>query len=729
VLRGYIDEVGMYESVLPLSLIKDYATQTPLPTMTALMAYLDFSHDVKQQNDTHRLMPTGISLKQYVDAQGKVLARRDTLVQQNLVDELADRTTYAPMTSASQLKALNYSYVARENELNINIKEPDFMVEKTNLYITVKEVPDLQGNLMASPVMMNLYVYRNPLRWSENQITADLNYGEGGVLAATISNESGIDQYFELRDLPVWITASQTNGTIEALGKRKILFTVSDYINVGTYHELISLVGGNNMTEPLTLSFRVSGNAPQWQVDNKLKKDNQTMMMVARVKIDGVVDTAMDDIIGVFDENLTTLGVANIETDNTANANEARAYITIYGYTNADGTTPRLLFRLYDASTGNVVSLNAEDGQEYSFVKDAVVGSPANPVMLENTYNYVQTISLKKGWNWVSLGVKPLPGATIGSYLNSAAVWEPGDIIATVEGTKALQWTCRQNAKAPRGYLWDHNDDPISLDPTKMYTIYSVSDKDVTLEGSFAYNKITVHKDWNRIAYLSGINLPIAQALSDYSEKASEGDVIKSQTAFSVATKTASGLVWKGTLQHMEKGKGYMLKRMAGDEASFEYPQYFSDNRYSGTATAARQRDGRNTLATMNVVARVSGIELLPGDRLAVYGGAERLAETTADDEGLFYLNIGSDGQPAGTLTFAVEREGCIVAAAGSALTFQPNRVAGTPNAPTAIDFVAPDKLPTDGRWYTTAGLLLPKKPTKTGLYIHDGKVIQISNN
>jgi hypothetical protein len=261
-----------------------------------------------------------------------------------------------------------------------------------------------------------------------------------------------------------------------------------------------------------------------------------------------------------------------------------------------------------------------------------------------------------------------------------------------------------------------------------MYTIYSVSDKDVTLEGSFAYNKITVHKDWNRIAYLSGINLPIAQALSDYSEKASEGDVIKSQTAFSVATKTASGLVWKGTLQHMEKGKGYMLKRMAGDEASFEYPQYFSDNRYSGTTTAARQRDGRNTLATMNVVARVSGIELLPGDRLAVYNGAERLAETTADDEGLFYLNIGSDGQPAGTLTFAVEREGCIVAAAGSALTFQPNRVAGTPNAPTAIDFVAPGELPADGRWYTTAGLLLPKKPTKTGLYIHNGKVIQISN-
>ena len=40
----------------------------------------------------------------------------------------------------------------------MNIKHPDFMVEKTNIYVTVKEVTDLQGNTMASPTTLNLFV-------------------------------------------------------------------------------------------------------------------------------------------------------------------------------------------------------------------------------------------------------------------------------------------------------------------------------------------------------------------------------------------------------------------------------------------------------------------------------------------------------------------------------------------------------------------------------------------
>ena len=75
--------------------------------------------------------------------------------------------------------------------------------------------------------------------------------------------------------------------------------------------------------------------------------------------------------------------------------------------------------------------------------------------------------------------------------------------------------------------------------------------------------KVKAKKGWSRIAYLSVINLPVAQAMSEYLPYASKGDVLKSQDAFSILSPDGAGnLVWKGTLKYMETGKGYMLKRI-----------------------------------------------------------------------------------------------------------------------------------------------------------------------
>ena len=211
------------------------------PAVAAPSADLDFGRSEKMDDNTQHLEPTGISLKRYVDNQGNILARRDTLVATSEVSAMADRKIYAPMTSSSQMDNVNYSFVAHDNQLLIDITEPDFMVEKTNIYVTVKEVPDLQGNLMASPVIMDIYFYRNPLRWNVNKIIQEVEYGSGSEFYATIRNLSGVSQFFQLEDLPVWISASQTSGTINALGEQQIKFTVNDYINIGTYTEQITL--------------------------------------------------------------------------------------------------------------------------------------------------------------------------------------------------------------------------------------------------------------------------------------------------------------------------------------------------------------------------------------------------------------------------------------------------------------------------------------------------------
>ncbi len=737
-MTGYIDEVGMFSSVLPVNLIKEYSNHTPIGTMSALMAYLDFGRSEKMDNNTQHLEPTGISLKRYVDNQGKVLARRDTLVAQTEVEALAARDTYAPMVSSAQLDNLNYSFVSNNNELYINVTEPDYMVEKTNIYVTVKDIPDLQGNLMPSPLTMNLYVYRNPLRWNVKRIDTRADYGYPVPFEATIKNLSGTTQNFRLEDLPVWLTASQTQGTIAALDEQTITFLVSDFVNIGTYNEQVTLVGENNMSEPLPITLRVRGDAPEWLVSDRLKQQNQTMMMVARVKIDGVVASSDEDVLAVFDDKQQVLGKASIEVNDKASVNEALAYITIYGYKNPDGTTPPLYFRFYDASTGNVYSLYPEDEKTYTFQSNAIVGSATDPIILASSYNTVQAIKLKEGWNWVSFNVEPMldfsdgesKRITVGEFFNSMSKWEAGDKISTVNGTEEQHYTCRENRSAPNGYLWDNEDQPVNINNKQMYTIYSMSNKTIYLDGYFAYDNITVHKDWNRIAYLSTINLPIAQALSDYTDKAQEGDVVKSQDGFAIATRVASGgttsLVWKGSLQYLEAGKGYMLKRLADSEASFWYPLYYNDNRYSGGTSATRSSSSTNTMATMNIVAAVEGVDTEAGDRLVVYCGAERMTEATADEEQLYYLNIGSDTKSSEPLTFVVERNGETIAMTSSRISYAPNKVLGTPNEPTAISFTSLDEMPHDGKWYTVSGMMMQKKPTTSGLYVHNGQVVII---
>ncbi len=728
VMTGNIDEVGMFESVLPFNLLTEYATHTPVGTMKSLMFYLDFGRSEHLDNNVMSLEPTGISIKRYMDSQGKTLERRDTLLAE--IDEtLVDRTNYAPMNSNAQLQNLNYSYVVKDNELLIDLEEPDFMIEKTNVYITVKEIPDMQGNLMASPATKDIYVYRNPLRWGDKKITGQIEYGQGFTFDVNVKNLSGQTQNYDITDLPIWMTASQTSGTIDALGEQTITFEVSPYINIGTYNELISLNGGNNMSEPLPITLTVRGAQPEWTVSEDVKKFNQSMMMVARVKIDGMVTHSPEDLLGVFDNKGQALGSAYIEVDNTANANEALAYVTIYGYTNDDGTKPELSFKFFKASSGEVFNVAPADSTIYTFQKDAIIGTASNPVILENDFSKVDWIALKPGWNWVSFNVVPADEeTTVGKFLNKAAKWEPGDIITSVNGTQVQQWIYHEVENRQGGnqrtYKWDNEDQPINLNPALMYRIYSSSEKTAYFEGRSTYEYITVHKGWNRIAYLSTINLPIAQALSDYTEQAHEGDVIKSQDEFAVATRVGNTLVWKGSLQFMETGKGYMLRRMADDEVTFSYPLYWSDNRYSGSSTVSAPLRATRTSTTMNIVASIDGVETEPGDHLVVYRGVERLAEAVADEEGIFYLNIGSDTRSDETLTFVLERGEIVVATTSSRIGYEENLVLGTPDEPTAINFTAVDPASlNDGNWYTVSGIQLPTTPNKTGMYIYNGKV------
>ncbi|MBR4757954.1 MAG: hypothetical protein IK084_04010, partial [Bacteroidaceae bacterium] len=269
-------------------------------------------------------------------------------------------------------------------------------------------------------------------------------------------------------------------------------------------------------------------------------------------------------------------------------------------------------------------------------------------------------------------------------------------------------------------YYWDNGDKTIQLNPQQMYRIYVQSNKTAYLVGESVFGAIIyVHHGWNRIGYLCATNLPIATALSDYTDDASEGDIIKSQNEFAVLNIDAQGnRVWKGTLKFMQTGEGYMLRRQAENEVDFYYPQYLDNSRYS--MMPKKESLFHNiTGESMNIIARVEGFDLQEGDRLVAYSGGENRGMVEADESDIFFLSV-SKGEEKG-IGFAIERDGEIVATAPMQLPYISNDVKGTVDEPTAIRFVSIDNLDGEG-WYTLSGIKLNGKPAQKGVYIHNGR-------
>ena len=126
----------------------------------------------------------------------------------------------------------------------------------------------------------------------------------------------------------------------------------------------------------------------------------------------------------------------------------------------------------------------------------------------------------------------------------------------------------------------------------------------------------------------------------------------------------------------------------------------------------------------MSVSAVVEGFDVEEGDVLIAYSNGEECGSVIVNSQLSIvnYLSIAGDAKQG--IWFAIERDGEIVAATGEVMTFQTNAVIGSPDEPTAINFVRADYA--DGQWYTISGMKLQKRPTQSGVYIFNGKKVVV---
>ena len=730
-LEGSLDEICLFDQALPLTLIKSFSTRSPQGDEAGLLTYIGFQRQERSKDNDIVTQPYVYSKKVYKDENGEVIYEKDPLTQQPtttpqrdylFTDEPQtilghiDQRGGAPVMPEQELHNLNFSFVGRDHSILVNINNSDEKINKRNIYVTMREIPDKNGNNMASAATACFFVDRNPLRWKQKTVQMEQAYGNETTFEVAIQNNSQVSHTFTVENYPRWLTVSPRTNTISPTEEQWITFTVNKDLNVGSFDEIIYLTDENGLSEPIVLSLKVNGNQPEWTngVDRALRQ--HSMNITARVMLNNEIDVEPDDIVGVFDNNGVCHGVANISY--SEDTGESFAFITVY---DSLTTEHPLNFRLWNHSIGKEQTLTARDennlrNDTIKFSPSKVVGSPAKPLLLVGGEEYIQTIALYKGWNWVSFNLLSDELSDFNTLLDRLPLHE-GDIMTDNVSGAVLVYTNGH-------WMTSDSKQPTRINYKHAYFFKVQEDVNIQLSGSLIKQKadrtITVGDKWNSIGYTPMLNLTVQTALTDYNNKAKDGDVIKSHDEYAIYTVTNGVGQWKGSLKYMKPGEGYMLYRTDANETQFTYPFYEPTSTFLDEVVSTPVRT--QSRATMSLTARARGIEPQAGDRLMAYAGSEPCGEVSADDEGIFYLSVAGDEDT--PIWFALEREGDIIATTSEVMTYQANAIIGKPELPTAIDFTTVQAV-ADG-WYTLTGIRLGSKPKQPGVYIHQGKKIMI---
>lgn len=688
--EGNVDDVMLWSAALPPTVINDIYNVNPNGDEMALVAWLPFSRSEKQMDNTYKLNFTPLSAKRYKDDFGNYTSRVDTLIIGD-VSMLADKKDFAPMRDLGLKENVKFSYAAKNDQLIVNLDVPDKEIEGTTVYVTVKDVTDLNGNEMASPVMMWVYVNRNDLKWENNQIKQEFDYEwkEYMQFTTTIHNKGGKRRHFRLEGMPDWLSVTPIEGNVTALGSQDISFSINQSINPGTYDEVIYLVNDNGVAEPLTLTIKVNPIRPDWSVN--MDNSENSMSICGQIRINGKISTDPDDMVGVFCGN-ECIGVAHNSVDNVTG--DSHVFLTVYG---TAGTADPLTFYIWDSGTGAIYqAMLTEDGKPgtvLKFAANALHGTLQNPLIIEGGDIMQQSILLHAGCNWVSFAVKSPSGNY--TLLDIIKLLQPENRNTVSDFNLGKAVTC---IKGDRVTYKEEEDLKIPVDNKHLFKIKVRTPQTLRISGLLLQQTdectINLLPGWNGIGFTPIVNLPISEALADYYDEAADGDIIKSQNEFAIFSDDGAGhRLWRGNLSYLKAGEGYMMKRTAATPASFTYPVLQTNGSYAlaspqqmrGTETGAAFRNPY--ASSMTMVAQVTGIDLEPGDRLAAYAGSELRGIAAAAPDGRFYLSIGGDMAEA--LRMELLRGETTVAQTASPVGYTVNAVSGTYLAPTQINFAS----------------------------------------
>ena len=641
---GHIDEFVMFEQAWPKSLIEAYDRMSPMGDEMGLMAYLPFEEQKQNSNGILELVYSPNDQRTF-KVDGQVINKVVPLVLGQIHDnkfnpdasQLADKSEFAPIQAQAQLTKMHFDWSFNNDELMININMLDREINKQNIFITVRDVEDLNGNPMASPVTWSAFVDRNPLKWEEKTITynttsTDIN-GMYNYIDAKIINNSGRRHVYTIESLPDWLVVEQYTGAIEPTGEKYIRLGFDVEQPVGTYSDVIYLTDENGLSEPLHVELIVKAFAPYDEPDTHKFPYNMSVCGQVLIEDNGnlYVDTDERDIVYVMYRN-ECVGLAHIDYNGAANKSEV--YLSVHGDDSMN--RKKIRFQLWQASTGKLFELSAD--RNILFAHGFVYGCGSDePVVLTTGGSQTLSIDLSAGWNWVSvpLDLSATEGK-INDCMTAAEPWNEGDLIKNPATRQFVSYDAANDAFA--GTL-------SNLHFSQIYMVSVAADNTMRIFGdNLAEDSmhILVRGDgqWSPMPCLFDQTTQIAEALAGYYDNATPGDLVKSHTRFATFT---SDKRWVGDLASIRPGEGYLFRRLAPGSVTIPFYKQSANN---GPKKANAKDDAFSNPAAatnMTMIAKVDdGQWTKDNGRLMVYVNDELAAVATPIDS-LYFITIQSD--------------------------------------------------------------------------------------
>ena len=175
--------------------------------------------------------------------------------------------------------------------------------------------------------------------------------------------------------------------------------------------------------------------------------------------------------------------------------------------------------------------------------------------VLEESSSVTQTVALSAGWNWCSFNVD----ITLADLQNA--------LLEALPGTNITIKSKNNGQTIYNGTTWSGQ--LTTLDVAQMYKISVNTACEITLEGMTinpANHPVTIHNGANWITFPFSESMTVNDAFAGF---AVNGDVVKSK---SNGIATYNGTNWRGTLNTLVPGQGYIYKSNSNEVRTFVFP-------------------------------------------------------------------------------------------------------------------------------------------------------------
>lgn len=477
----------------------------------------------------------------------------------------ADFTVNTPTIKLPRpVQSIPHTYSVNNDEIIITPTISPELIENVTLDITVGGVRDLNGNVMQSPETWIAFMDKNQVIWQDDLLTFDKDFGASLTFSSAVVNNGGSAQVFTIENLPSWLTASQTTGSIAPQAVQVINFTVDPSVNIGDYTEDIHLLTSFGFPEKLSLNLKVREEAPDWTVNPA--DYNYSMSIIGLLEIESIISRDDEDILGVFVNNQAR-GAAHLQY--VPSVDQYLVFLDAYSNVTSG---ENLTFKIWDASTGGTY---VDVIPNLVFNANDLIGSVLNPQLFQAGNVVTQEIPIVQGWNWIGFNLL----TTDSSNLDTLMMSYTPDPMDELKGQTAF-------ANYSSG-VWNGTLANNGVEMDQGYRLRATQADLLTLYGSIVdptTRNINFVPGWNWVGFISVRNQSVAQALGNLTP--TDGDLIKGKSQFAVYD---NNLGWIGSLQTLIPGQSYMYQ--AANAAAFTFP--FAGAFKNGNATQEEIIDDR----------------------------------------------------------------------------------------------------------------------------------------